>query len=125
MPRTGYLPRMAASANMPLDVRPLGGDDGGVLLPRLVAAVAAFRERKNEPAWSIAARARMAPSQFSAILKAAQPVPEGEKARSPEIVSADRIADAIDCECMVVPRHLVADVERLIAKDAKKRGGGS
>lgn len=96
-----------------------------MLLPRLVAAVATFRERKNEPAWSVAARARMAPSQFSAILKAALPVPEGEKARSPEIMSADKIADAIDCECMVVPKHLVAEVERLIAKDSKKHGARS
>lgn len=118
---------MTVSANTALDARLAVGDDGGVLLPRLVNAIEVFRIRtmdpNPEPMWSIAARAKMAPSQFSAILKAARgPEEEGAKVRSVEVASAERIAEAVDCELMVVPKSLVADVEKLIAR-GPKRGG--
>ncbi len=96
-----------------------------MLLPRLLAAVTAFHDRTKEQMWSIAARARMAPSQLSAIMKAARPAEEDAKVRSVEVASAERIADAVECELMVVPKGLVPEVERLLARDAKKRGSAS
>ena len=95
-----------------------------MLLQDLALAVQDFSERTNEPLWKIAARAGMPGSQLSATLKAGRPVEEGGSTRSVEIKTAERLADAVELAVVLVPKDLLPEIAKLVARAKKRAGGG-
>lgn len=110
----------------PLDTGPPRGHPPLVLLRDLRQAVDTFcvdhPGLKHE---DVAQKAGLKPSALSRALAPGRAEDEGPAEHTVRVSTAEKIAEAVECRLMVVPERMARTVERLIAKGAKKRGGGS
>lgn len=97
-----------------------------MLLRDLRQAVDAYcTERPGLKHEDVAEKAGLKASALSRALAPGRAEDEGPAEHTVRVSTAEKIADAVECRLMVVPERVAQTVERLIAKDAKKRGGGS
>lgn len=109
----------------PLDTDPPTGHPPLVLLRDLRQAVDAYCTDRDLLHKDVAEKAGLKKSALSRALAAGRPEDEGPSDDDPRVSTAERIAGAVECRLMVVPESVARTVERLVARSAKRRGGGA